>query len=192
MLDTSPKTNVDHHPPDQDPIVGLDNLVPLAAHSTAPPSKLLPSYNNSMGRTAEGSVHVESQPAPGSESSTSAKTKWKRVKKKKRVYAFEQRAQAIHAAKHAPDPTTHSPEDSHAPDEAKPPRDGKVTAPACSPDFILFAPEKFLNTAAVSSPRDESGRKGTSLSCKWICTGCGRVNIRRKLGYVPDLPLAWT
>ena len=106
-------------------------------------------------------------------------------KKKKRVNAFEQRAQAIHAAKHAPDPTTHSPDDSHAPDEAKPPRDGKVTAPACSPDFILFAPEKFLNTAAVSSPRDESGRKGASLSCKWICTGCGCVDTEESWGICP-------
>ena len=138
-----------------------------------------------MGRTAEDSAHVESQPAPGRESSTSAKTKRKRGKKKKRVNAFEQRAQAIHAAKHAPDPTTHSPEDSHAPDEAKPPRDDKATAPACSPDFILPAPEKFLNTDAVSSPRGESGREGASLSCKWICTGCGCVNTEKSWGICP-------
>ena len=90
VLDTSPTTNVDHHPPVQDPILALENLIHHAAHSTTPPSKLLPSYNNSIGRIAEDSAHVESQPAPGSESSTSAKTK--RGKKKKRVNAFEQRA----------------------------------------------------------------------------------------------------
>ena len=185
VLDTSPTTNVDHHPSVQDPILALDNLIHHAAHSTTPPSKLLPSYNNSIGRIAEDSAHVESQPAPGSELSTSSKTKRKRGKKKKRVNAFEQRAQAIHAAKHAPDPTTHSPEDSHAPDEAKSPRDDKATAPACSPDFILPAPEKFLNTDAVSSPRGESGREGASLSCKWICTGCGCVNTEKSWGICP-------
>ena len=76
---------------------------------------------------------------------------------------FEKRAQAIHATKHAPDATPHSPDDSHTNDEAKPPRNDKTTALACSPDFIPPAPEKIINTAAVSSFRDESGRKGTSL-----------------------------
>jgi len=112
-------------------------------------------------------VELKPQPIPGSESSTSAKPKRKRGKKKKKqkkhVNIFEQRVQAIYAAKHAPDATSHSPGDSHVHDEAKPPRNDKTTALACSPDFIPPAPEKILNTAAVSSPRDESGRKGASL-----------------------------
>ena len=67
----------------------------------------------------------------------------------------------------------------------RPSPDDKVTTPACSPDSILPASEKFLNTAAVSSPRDESGRKGASLSCKWICTGCGRVSTEESWGMCP-------
>ena len=67
----------------------------------------------------------------------------------------------------------------------RPSPDDKVTTPACSPDSILPASEKFLNTAAVSSPRDESGRKGASLSCKWICTGCGCVDTEESWGICP-------
>ena len=109
-------------------------------------------------------VELKSQPIPGSESSTSAKPKRKRGKKKKKhVNIFEQLVQAIYADKHAPDTTPHSTDDSHVHDEAKLPRNDKTTALACSPDFVPPAPEKILNTAAVSSPRDESGRKGASL-----------------------------
>ena len=79
------------------------------------------------------------------------------------VNISEQRVQAIYADKHAPDTTPHSTEDSHVHDEAKLPRNDKTTALACSPDFFPPAPEKTLNTAAVSSPRDEPGRKGASL-----------------------------
>jgi len=109
-------------------------------------------------------VELKSQPIPGSESSTSAKPKRKRGKKKKKhVNIFEQLVQAIYADKHAPDTTPHSTDDSHVHDEAKLPRNDKTTALACSPDSTPPAPEKTLNTAAVSSPRDESGRKGASL-----------------------------
>ena len=109
-------------------------------------------------------VELKSQPIPGSESSTSAKPKRKRARRSRRsVHIFEHRVQAIYAAKHAPDATSHSPDDFHVNDEAKPPRNDKTTALACSPDFISPAPEKILNTAAVSSPRDESRRKVASL-----------------------------
>ena len=113
---------------------------------------------------------------------------------------FEQRVQAIYAAKHAPDATPHSPDDSHTNDEAKPPRNDKTTALACSPDFIPPAPENSLYTSAVSSPRDESeeitavatekaavavAKKAAAVeghtddSFTWFCPGCNRLNDTR-------------
>ena len=51
---------------------------------------------------------------------------------------------------------------------------------ACSPDFIPPAPEDTLYTSAMSSPRDESGRKDASFT--WFCPGCKRLNDTQENG----------
>ena len=109
----------------------------------------------------------------------------RRRRKKPQPGLFWNRGKAPRAAKHAPDAESHSPDDSHARDEAKLTPNGKTIAFARSPDLIPPAPENSLYTSAVSSPRDESGRKGASLSCKWICTGCGCVDTEESWGICP-------
>ena len=80
----------------------------------------------------------------------------RRRRKKPQPGLFWNRGKAPRAAKHAPDAESHSPDDSHACDEAKLTPNGKTIAFARSPDLIPPAPENSLYTSAVSSPRDES------------------------------------
>ena len=73
----------------------------------------------------------------------------------------------------------HSPDDSHARDEAKLTPE-QTTAPACSSDFTPPAPECSLYTPAVSSPRSESDRKDGSFT--WFCPQCERLNDTQENG----------
>mgnify|MGYP006885668867 CR=1 FL=1 len=128
----------------------------------------------------------------------------RRRRKKPQPGLFWNRGRAPPAAKHAPDAESHSPDDSHARDEAKLTPNGKTIAFARSPDLIPPAPENSLYTSAVSSPRDESekiaavatekaaaaavaekaaaveGRKDGSFT--WFCPGCNRLNDTRENG----------
>lgn len=51
--------------------------------------------------------------------------------------------------------------------------------------FHPFCSREIPQHSCGEFPRDESGRKGTSLSCKWICTGCGRVSTEESWGMCP-------
>ena len=127
----------------------------------------------------------------------------RRRRKKPQPGLFWNLGKAPRAAKHAPDAESHSPDDSHARDEAKLTPNGKTIAFARSPDLIPPAPENSLYTSAVSSPRDESekiaavatekaaaavakkaaaveGRKDGSFT--WFCPGCNRLNDTQENG----------
>ena len=128
----------------------------------------------------------------------------RRRRKKPQPGLFWNRGKAHPAAKHAPDAESHSPDDSHARDEAKLTPNRKTIAFARSPDLIPPAPENSLYTSAVSSPRDESekiaavatekaaaavAKKAAAVegrtddSFTWFCPGCNRLNDTRENGY---------
>ena len=127
----------------------------------------------------------------------------RRRRKKPQPGLFWNLGKAPRAAKHAPDAESHSPDDSHARDEAKLTPNGKTIAFARSPDLIPPAPENSLYTSAVSSPRDESeeitavatekaavavAKKAAAVeghtddSFTWFCPGCNRLNDTRENG----------
>ena len=127
----------------------------------------------------------------------------RRRRKKPQPGLFWNRGKAPRAAKHAPDAESHSPDDSHARDEAKLTPNGKTIAFARSPDLIPPAPENSLYTSAVSSPRDESekiaavatekaaaavAKKAAAVegrtdgSFTWFCPGCNRLNDTQENG----------